>query len=151
MKTNTKRILFGAAVVAVAALGGVFTSFGTDWYALLVKPSVWPPKFIFPLVWSAIYILSFVTLFLLAERGMPKSTVALFAVNGILNVIWCLTFFTLHQIFLSEAIIIMNLIAGILLVADLKKRGDTYFYLMLVYPVWLSLATALNTAVWILN
>ena len=85
MNINLKRIIFGLAIVVVAVVGGIFTNTGTEWYATLVKPSEWPPSFLFPVVWSTIYILSFVTLFLLAERGMPKSTVALFAVNGLLN------------------------------------------------------------------
>lgn len=151
MNINLKRIIFGLAIVVVAVVGGIFTNMGTEWYATLVKPSEWPPSFLFPVVWSTIYILSFVTLFLLTDRGMPKSTIVLFAVNGILNIVWCLTFFALRQIFLGEVIIIVNLIAGFLLVAELKKRGDLYFYLMIIYPVWLGVATALNTAVWILN
>lgn len=151
MNTNIKRIVSGIAIIAVAVVGGILTNLGMEWYATLAMPSEWPPKILFPIVWSAVYVLSFVTLFLLSDRRLSVSTAVLFAVNGVLNVVWCLAFFALRQIFLGEVIIVVNLIAAFLLLADLKRRGDLYFYLMLLYPVWLSLATALNTAVWILN
>lgn len=59
MTNNQKCIWSGGGIVAVAAIGSVFTYFGQGWYAGLIKPSQWPPSFLFPIVWSIIYILAF--------------------------------------------------------------------------------------------
>ena len=72
-------------------------------------------------------------------------------INGALNVLWCLVFFTLKQLLLGDIVIILNLIAGFLLIADIFKTKKLYGYILIIYPIWLSIATTLNLALWILN
>ncbi len=82
---------------------------------------------------------------------MPKSVTTLFIINGVLNVAWCLLFFTLQLTFVGLIAILLNLIAGVLLSAEIKRHETKYFYALLIYPIWLSIASALNIALWILN
>lgn len=62
MKNSTKCILTALSVIAVAVTGSIFTYIGQQWYGTLDKPSQWPPNYLFPIVWSVIYLLTFVTL-----------------------------------------------------------------------------------------
>lgn len=152
MKKNVKIIISILAVILVAGLGTLFVNLGSTWFNTLLKPSQWIPNFVIPVIWTIIYI-AFITILTLwwLKEYIPFMTVILLIINGVLNILWCLVFFTLKQTFLGNIVIILNLIAGFWLVIDILRRKKTYGYILLIYPVWLSIATTLNLAIWILN
>lgn len=153
MKNKTLKIILSiVALVIVAGLGSVFVSIGNPWFEALIKPSQWIPSFVIPIVWSIIYVAFGVLLILwLLKEDLPLSTFILLIINGVLNVLWCLVFFTLKQTFLGNIVIVLNLIAGFWLIFDIIKYKPLYGYILTIYPVWLSIATTLNIALWILN
>ena len=145
-------IITNLIIVLVAVLGSVFVGLGIDWYSTLIKPTEWPPSFLFGIVWTVIYVLTAITLFVWQKHSkVPTVIYVLFIVNGILNVLWCLIYFTINQLFISLIIILLNLIAAVLLVAKINKTNGFYAALLLIYPVWISIATTLNLATWVLN
>lgn len=147
-----KIFLLIASIVIVAVLGSVFVNLGMDWFSNLSKPTQWIPNILIPIVWSVIYgVFGIVLSIWLYKFKMPRSTVILLVINGILNILWCLVFFTLKQTFLGNILIIFNLIAGILLLVNIYKNSKIFAYITLIYPVWLSIATSLNIALWILD
>lgn len=148
-----KSVLYSfVPVIIVAGLGSLFVALGTEWFGGVVKPSQWIPDFIIPIVWTVIYLLTAIVLFLWQRNGcIPKSVVILFVLNGVLNVLWCLLSFTLNLTFVGLIAIVLNLIWGYYLILKIRKENLFYFSLMFVYPVWLSIATCLNLAIWILN
>ena len=152
-KTFIKKLLTTIIpVILVALIGSLFVNLGMDWFNSLVKPSQWIPNWIIPVVWSIIYTITGIILFNWVDKDeMPKSTIILFIVNGILNILWCLLFFTLNLTFVGLIAIILNLIFGYLLLFNIKKYKPVYFYWLFIYPIWLSIATSLNLALWILN
>ena len=153
MKSNLFNILIIIiSVVLVAVLGTVFTGLGMTWYQSLLKPSQWVPSFVFPIVWTLIYGLSIFLLIVWQKNEvLDNKTIILFAINGFLNVLWCLVFFTLHAILLGNIVIILNLIFAFYLFNHLQKNNKPLSILLAIYPFWLCLATTLNTAIWILN
>lgn len=153
MKNLFLTILFSfVPIVIVAILGSLFVNLGMDWFSSLIKPIQWIPNFVIPIVWTVIYILAGVILFLLLRNGrFDKKLMALFIINGVLNILWCLLFFTLELTFLGLIAIILNAIFAYYLVIELNRKGELYFYVLSIYPVWLSVATCLNLAIWILN
>lgn len=148
-----KSVLFSfLPVVIVALLGSVFVGLGMEWFSELIKPSRWIPNIVIPIVWTIIYLLSATVLFLWQRNGkIPTEVWVLYVINGVLNILWCLLFFALNLTLVGLIVIILNLIFGYYLL--LKIRGENLFYYMLsfIYPVWLSVATCLNIAIWILN
>ena len=153
MKKNTTKIIISIiSIIIVAGLGSLFVYLGNGWFNSLTKPSQWIPNFVIPVVWSIIYIAFAVVLSIwLSQQDLSASTFALLVTNGILNVLWCLIFFTLKQTFLGDIFIVLNLISGFLLIWDIYKQKKLYGLILLIYPIWLSIATTLNLAVWILN
>ena len=150
MKKNS--IISTIAVIVVAGLGTLFTQLGMDWFDTLQKPTQWIPSFIIPIVWTVIYLSFAVILFLWQQKdALPTKTIFLLIANGVLNVLWCLTFFTLHLMFVGNIIIVINTIFAFLLVSDIYKQNEKYGIILSLYPIWLSIATTLNTAIWILN
>lgn len=152
MKTSKNFWLIIISIVVVAGLGSLFVNFGMEWFNGLTKPDQWLPNIVIPIVWTIIYLLTAVVVIKLDGKNMlTKTSKILLFLNGIFNIMWCLIFFTLNQTFGGEIIIIINAILGFALVAELLKTNKLYGLLMSIYPVWLSVATMLNTALWILN
>lgn len=140
------------SIAIVAGLGSLFVNLGIDWFADLVKPSQFVPSFIIPIVWTVVYIVFAVVLCLLATNvNFSTKTILLLAINGILNLLWCLLFFSLNLTFMGVVSIVLLLISAYLLVIDLLKYNKFYIYFTIIYPVWVSIATALNLSLWILN
>ena len=164
-KKFIKSLVYVIPILVVAILGSVFVNIGMDWFNALNKPSQWIPNVVIPIVWTVIYVAFLIILLrwqneekkpnldglINNKSNIPTSTNILLAINGVLNVLWCLVFFALKQTFLGNIVIILNLIAGILLILDIYKCKKIYAYILLIYPIWLSIATTLNLAMWILN
>lgn len=153
MKNNVLRVIsIIVPILVVAVLGSVFVNLGMDWFDSLTKPTQWIPNWVIPIVWTVIYITFAVVLLIWNNKeSLNKTTIGLLIVNGVLNVLWCLVFFTLKQTFLGNIVIILNLIAGILLWINIFNQKRLYSYWISIYPIWLSIATTLNLAMWILN
>lgn len=152
-KNQTKKIIISfVVIILVAALGSVFVNLGMDWFNSLKKPTQWVPNVVIPIVWTVIYLSFAVINFIgLKNDDIPKSTVILMLINGVLNVLWCLTFFTLKLLLVGNIVILLNLIAGFVLIVDIYKYKKLFGYILSIYPIWLSIATTLNLALWILN
>ena len=153
MKNNFLRIISVVLpIVLVAVLGSVFVNLGMDWFNVLTKPGQWIPNWIIPVVWTIIYITFAVVLLIWSSKEeISKLTKGLLIANGILNILWCLVFFTLKLTFIGDIVIILNLIAGIVLWINIFNQKRNYAYWVSIYPIWLSIATTLNLALWILN
>lgn len=153
MKNNVLRIVSVVApIILVAVLGSVFVNLGMEWFDSLTKPSQWIPNWVIPVVWTVIYITFAVVLLLwTSKESLLKSTVVLLIANGILNILWCLVFFSLQLTFVGNIVIILNLIASIVLWVNIFLQKKNYAYALAIYPIWLSVATTLNLAMWILN
>ena len=153
MKNNFLRIISVVLpIVLVAVLGSVFVNLGMDWFNALVKPGQWIPNWIIPVVWTIIYITFAVVLLIWSSKEeISKLTKGLLIANGILNILWCLVFFTLNLTFIGDIVIILNLIAGIVLWINIFNQKRNYAYWLSIYPIWLTIATTLNLALWILN
>lgn len=156
MKTNKEKIksyiIIIASIVAVAVLGSIFVNLGMEWFNGLDKPSQFVSNILIPIMWTIIYITFAVVLCIwVGKDNLPIKTIVLLVVNGILQVLWCLIFFTFNQTLLGLVAIILVLISAYLLIADIYKQNKVYTYITAIYPLWVSIATTLNLALWILN
>ena len=149
---NWKYIVIILGIAIVAALGSLIVSLGLDWFQTLTKPSNFVPSFIIPIAWSIIYTAFTIILCLWVKKeNLKKDTIILLILNGLLNVLWCLFFFTFKNTLLGLVTIIINLILAILLTINIYKTKPVYSYILSIYPLWLSIATCLNLSTWILN
>ena len=157
MKQETKNIIINILITVlgigiVAGLSTLFTNTNTSWYLSLRKPLELIPEFVFPIIWSIIYIIAGLFIFFsLQNHTLNRTLTILLIINGILNILWCLVFFTLSQLLIGLIVIVINLICAYLLVSEMLKDNKLFGYMLVIYPVWLSLATCLNLALWILN
>jgi benzodiazapine receptor len=139
-------------VAAVAALGSLFTDTTSSWYQELIKPVLQPPGFVFGIAWTILYILIAVSLALIAVNpDTPKTALWLHAANGVLNVLWSYTFFTLHNPGGALVVLVLLIVVAILLYVHVRKVNAAAAYLLIPYLVWLAFALYLNYEIAFLN
>ena len=149
--TRRQAILVAAgAALAVALLGGFASPIG-PWYYSLQKPGFQPPDWAFAPAWTVIFALTALAGFFAWEAAPPLRAwarmLSLFAVNGVLNVLWSALFFTLHRPdwALGEVVPLwLSILALIVVIAPHSRRAA---WLLVPYLVWVAFAGALNLAV----
>ena len=159
-KFNIKELplLIGSLMIPflVASLGSYFTfSNITTWYAALAKPFWAPPSWIFGPVWTILYFLMGIALFLILRKGLyrqdVKFAVLIFGIQLALNLIWSVVFFGAHSLF-GGFIVIMFLwiaiFANIIAFGVLSRNAGL---LLIPYIIWVSIASYLNYSVYLLN
>lgn len=131
-----------------AIIGSLFTTANSEWYQS-IKPTITPPSFVFPIVWTVLYILIGISLFLVwtnkkSNKSNKKQVILSYSTNLILNAIWSPIFFTLHLSILSFIIIIALIASTIWMMLNNIKFSKPAFYLLIPYLLWLLFASILN-------
>ncbi len=149
MKVKSWGKLIGSIVLCEGAgiVGSIFTVNSIqNWYAFLNKPSFSPPNYLFGPVWTLLYLLMGISLYLVRKN---KFAVKLFLVHLFVNAIWSIIFFGMHKIGLALADILIMwfmLIAVMIRFYTVKKQAS---YLLLPYLAWVTFATVLNYSLWV--
>lgn len=148
------------ASLALCFLAGGIGSFFTypqinTWYASLKKPFFNPPNWIFGPVWTTLYILMGVSLYLMWTSSRKKDSkekgIIVFFLQLVLNTMWSLLFFGLHSPFLGLTCIILLWAMILLTMVYFKIVSQLSALLLIPYLLWVSFASVLNLAVFILN
>jgi len=138
-------LTFLAAAGAAAATGAMFKP--GDWYEKLDKPVWTPPGWVFPLVWTTLY----VSMAYAAMRvaGLPGSgqALAFWALQIALNTLWSPVFFGLHR--MRAALVVLGLmwLAVAATTAAFLTLDTIAGVLLLPYLLWVTIAGALNLSV----
>lgn len=147
--------LFGFVVGCelVGFLGSYFTISSIPvWYANLTKPFFSPPNWLFGPVWTILYALMGISIFLIYEsKKNNREALKLFAIQLALNFIWTPMFFGIKDLSLAFVIIIAMWYYIFLSIKSFAKINKTASYLLYPYLAWVSFATLLNFSIWILN
>lgn len=140
---------------AASAIGGLLTAPNLPWYETLERPGFAPPNSVFPVVWTVLYALMAIAVWLFwRARGTEqdrKLGLIWFAIQLVLNVAWSFAFFWLHSP-ASGLFVILLLLAAIAVTIVLFDRSSRSAALLLVpYLLWVCFAAGLNFAFWFLN
>jgi tryptophan-rich sensory protein len=125
------------------------------WYAGLQRPFFTPPDWLFGPVWTILYFLMGVSVFLVWHRGVDSRAVrfamALYLVQLGLNALWTPLFFGLQMPFLAFVEIIVLWTAIVFTVLAFASVSKIAAWLLVPYLAWTSFAAVLNGAIWWLN
>jgi translocator protein len=157
MKIKNVSVLVWSVIVCQMAgiIGAFFTSPAIPyWYAGLVKPSFNPPSWLFGPVWTLLYLLMGISLYLvwIAKRNKKRGcALKAFGVQLGLNSLWSVIFFGLQLPWLAFGeIVILWLMIGMTIYKQLPV-SKVAAYLMLPYLAWVSFASVLNLSIAWLN
>jgi len=151
------RLVIAVAICQIAAIvGSVFTTPAIPtWYSGLRKPDLAPPNWVFAPVWTVLYLLMGISLFLVWNAGLGKSnvrkSVVIFGVQLALNIFWSYLFFGLRSPLLGLIGIVVLWIMIVLTIVSFFKVSKVATLLLVPYLLWVSFASYLNYAVLILN
>ncbi len=147
-KNIPKLILSIGLCLGAGVLGSVFTSSSIPtWYATLNKPFFSPPNWVFAPVWTILYILMGVSLYLVIcnMRNVIRSkAVTIFGIQLILNVAWSIIFFGFKNPVLAFVDIVALWIAIVLTIKSFTKINKLAGNLLIPYLFWVSFASLLN-------
>ena len=140
----------------VGAISGFFTSSGVNgWFALANKPWFNPPNWIFAPVWTTLYVLMGIALFLVwkadADKSIKQTAIILFTLQLALNFFWSIIFFKLQQPGWAFVEIILMWLMILLTILWFGKINATAAWLLVPYICWVSFASVLNYSIWKLN
>ncbi|MDD4901626.1 MAG: tryptophan-rich sensory protein [Patescibacteria group bacterium] len=155
-----KRILIlgGCILVClfVGLIGSIFTTPAIgSWYVFLNKPAFNPPAWIFAPVWTLLYILMGIALFLVfrkvRENKLAKTGSIIFVIHLALNASWSIIFFGAKMIPLAFANIVILWLLIVYLIIVFWRIDRRASILLWPYLAWVSFASVLNFSLMLLN
>ena len=156
VKFNLKRLIISLLIpLAVGGLSALVTGGDMDLYSAVNRPPLSPPAVVFPIVWTVLYILMGVSLYLVWNNGdtYADKTMAyvLFGFQLFLNFIWSPVFFSAQQYLLAFIILVILWISVLLMILSFAKIYKPAALLQIPYIIWLTIAGYLNMGVYLLN
>ena len=152
---NNKYLSLGLILLvtfAASGIGGFVTSsFKEPWYSEIILPTFNPPSWVFNPVWTALYILMSVAIWIVWSKTSNKKILQLYFVHLFFNAIWSVIFFGFHQIFVALIDLGIILIFIIWLMKIYYQVSKISFLLMTPYLLWSSYALILNATIFYLN
>ena len=137
----------------VGGLSAWLTRQQMETYMHLNKPLLSPPGWLFPIVWTFLYILMGISSYMIyisqddrRENALIINTFQLF-----INFCWPLFFFNLHNYFIALMILLVLIVTVIYMMILFKQINKTSFYLNIPYIIWLFFALYLNFMIFINN
>lgn len=137
-------------------IGSVFTMSAIPaWYATLTKPALNPPAWVFGPVWTTLFALMGIALYLVWKKGTGRADVRkalyIFALQLALNSVWSIVFFRLENIGWALVNVIALWLAIVWTMVLFSKISKQAAWLLVPYLLWVSFASYLTYSLWTLN
>ncbi|MFP4498485.1 MAG: TspO/MBR family protein [Vulcanimicrobiota bacterium] len=159
-KLQQNKIFRFIVSIIVCQLAGILGSIATipnvkSWYQFLQKPGLTPPNEIFGPVWTTLYFLMGISLYLVwqspVSKDKKKIPLVIFFVQLVMNTIWSFLFFGMHELFFSFVWIILLWLVIVINIIYFWKVSRIAGGLLIPYILWVSFASYLNFSIWQLN
>ena len=155
MKNIFRFLLCITIPLIIGAIGGIATSTSIgSWYVTLNKPFFNPPNYLFGPVWTTLYILMGISIYLIIQSTKTtnrKKAIAIFCLQLFLNFWWSFLFFKFNLLGLAFIEIICIWLSIIAMIIVFKRINKTAAYLQIPYLLWVSFASVLNGTIWWIN
>lgn len=150
----------GALIVAIAipvAGGFIVSTVGggdSEWFRQLDKPSWTPPNWVFPVMWTVLYVLMGIASWMIWKQGGFRGAaypLGLYVFQLVLNFAWTPLFFGLHRPDLAFGEIILLWLAVVATTYFFFIANHTAGYLLIPYILWVTVAATLNGYIFLHN
>ena len=151
MNSKIRNIFYLFFPLLIGGIVGFLISGNID-YNSLVKPPLAPPKILFPIVWSIIYLFMGISYFILKRKGDNLEFESkIYYIQLFVNALWSIIFFLLKWRFVAILWIILLDSLVISIIYLFYKKVKISGYLNILYLVWVLFATYLTIGIYILN
>ena len=145
-----------AIALAVGLFSALLTRDSMDNYSQLVTPPLAPPGWLFPVVWTALYVLMGISAAIIWEQreedpAVASSGLSAYALSLGFNFLWSILFFNCRWLLLSFFWLLGLLALIWITVYDYRQISRPAAYLQIPYALWVTFAGYLNFGIWFLN
>lgn len=156
MKIKWKNLLVSIAIpLAVGGLSAFLTKDSMMDFEALIKPPLSPPGWLFPAVWTLLYILMGIASYIIYQSGgneiIKRSALSAYALQLFLNFFWSIIFFNMKNYLFAFIWLIALILAIVATMLRFKRISNTAFYLLIPYLIWCIFALYLNFGIYLLN
>lgn len=141
--------------LGIGALSALFIGDATAYYNSLKQPPFAPPSWVFPVVWSILYILMGISAYLIyrSNAPYPKKAKALmiYGLQLVVNFLWSVFFFRFHWLLFSFVWLLFLLALIMIMIALFYRIDKRAALLQIPYLIWVAFAGYLNLAIYLLN
>lgn len=155
--SNFLKLVLSILICQLAGITGALFTAGsvTGWYATLIKPSFNPPDSVFAPVWTVLYFLMGISMFLIWKEGIRnkevRNTFIIFIVQLVFNTLWTIIFFGARSITGGFVTIVILWILILICIFRFLRISKTAGMLLIPYFLWVTFAAVLNCFIMILN
>lgn len=153
-KINLKHLAASLGIsLGVGVLSAIVSNSGMASFDRAVKPPLTPPDFLFPIVWTILFILMGISSYIIYESDSELKTPAL-AVYGIqlgVNFLWPVFFFVLQKYLFSFIWILLLWALIIVMIVLFSRISKLAAWLQVPYLLWVTFAAYLNLGIFLLN
>ena len=145
--------LFALITYSASLVGGLATfNFKEPWYSLLIKPSFNPPDWIFAPVWTTLYLMMTISIWIYwHNKNRDMNTIYIYFIHLIFNTTWSIVFFVFHNLIIALIVLVILIGLIVYLILKFKHLTMTSVYLMIPYLLWCCFALILNFNLILLN
>lgn len=155
--SNFLKLVLSILICQIAGITGALFTAGSvsGWYATLIKPSFNPPDSVFAPVWTVLYLLMGISMFLIWKEGLRNKEVRnafiLFIVQLVFNTLWTIIFFGAQSVTGGFIVILILWILILICIFRFLRISKTAGMLLIPYFLWVAFAAVLNCYIMILN
>lgn len=146
----SKKLFYLFLPLLLGSLVGFIISGYID-YNELLKPPLSPPSWLFPVMWTIIYLLMGISYYLLKQEYDNKRIDRLYYVQLGVNLLWSIIFFLFKaRMFACIWIIVLDILVCLMIYSFYRIKKVSGF-LNIIYMIWILFATYLTIGIYILN
>ena len=134
-------LTFGIAIIPT-----LFIDFDVSKFT---QPPLFPPKILFPIVWSILYLLMTISQYISTKND--DEVYKIYFAQLIVNALWSPLFFGLNAFLVAFIWLVLLVVLVIKMIFKMKEKNEVAAYLQIPYFIWLLFAGYLNFAIYILN
>ena len=127
----------------------------TDIYSKINQPPLAPPSWVFPVVWTVLYLLMGISLYIIwnthADSGKKRLAFIFFGIQLFLNLIWSPIFFGLQLFLPALIVLVFTWIFTAAMIVSFYAISKPAALLQIPYIIWLTFAGYLNFAIYLIN
>ncbi len=144
-----------ALALGVGGLSALLTAGNMDLYSEIVRPPLAPPPWLFPVVWTILYILMGISSAMIFTSDASKrdinNSLTVYGINLFLNFFWSIIFFNMRAYLFAFIWLIALWVTILLMIIKFVKIKPVAGYLQIPYLLWVTFAGYLTLAIYILN
>lgn len=155
--SNTWKLILSVLICQMVGIisGLLSVTQSNAWFDSIIKPSWNPPSYLFAPVWTVLYLLMAISLWLVWKSDsfepMKREAMLFFAAQLFLNFWWTILFFNFHSPLLAFIDIILLFVLIFLTIFRFVEISKTAAWLLVPYISWVCFAAILNCNIWKLN